>query len=813
MSETHQRSRCAAMPRSTPHPHYRPLLALLLPLCLAFAGQAQDQSQNQAQNRETGTLEGRIESPGPEDSTSAPIPFANVLLEGTRHGVAADAEGRFRLEGVQEGTYFLRATAVGYQGQRQTVAVKAGQSTTANLTLQPGEALSTVVVSGTMKHGYLKDSPVKVEVITDVQLNTYLPSAASSVVESINLVNGVQEVVACGVCFTNSISINGLPGPYTSVLMDGMPIYGSLDNVYGLNGIPNMMIDRFEVIKGPNSTLYGSEAVAGVVNIITKDPQKQALFSLDLMGTTHRESFGNLGLAPRIGNTHGFIGVNWAYLNRFDDANNDGFSDAVSMDRLSLFSKWQIGRPSGKAWSLAAKAYYEDRRNGLEDYLADRAYREIRGNDSLYGESIYTKRVELFGRYELNTTLPLRLDYSASWHDQDSYYGSDGYVAQQGTGFLNMVYDEAFGAHSILAGATLRGQHYDDNTVATETPAGGGSGAGGGPDPAPENRPDNQFIPGLFVQDEWTLSKKLTLLGGLRMDHYRRHGLVWSPRLSVQYAPSSLTTLRLNGGSGFRIVNLFAEDHAFVTGQREVVIAENLAPERSWSGAVNLHQLFNIGLGTGSFDIDGFGTWFTNKVITDYETIGEINYRNVNGYALTAGGGLSVQYSFNFPLGFQASFQAQRVVEAEVDETGARTLRDIELAPRWTGVFTANYTWSKPDITFAVTANATGPMALPEVYDLDAAGNPLPNPRAQVSEPFVLANVQIEKRFGERLAVYGGVQNLLNYRQPGSPLSGLGDPGNPPGFSPFFDTAYAYAPSHGREGYIGLRWSLDRKTP
>lgn len=789
----------------------RPWVFALLCLAAAFAGQAQstlppaDPGGPDAPS--VGSLEGRVRAGGGTavDTVAEPLPFANVLVEGTPYGTAADAEGRFRLEGVPAGTHTLRVTAVGYRGLRRTVAVAGGQTRNVELWLEAGEALSTVVVSGTMKQGYLKDSPVKVEVITDARLNTYLPSAASSIVESVNLVNGVQEVVACGVCFTNSISINGLPGPYTSILMDGMPIYGSLANVYGLNGIPNMIIDRFEVIKGPNSTLYGSEAVAGVVNIITKDPARQDPFSLDLMGTTHAEGFGNLGLAPRIGNSHGFIGVNWAYLNRFADDNGDGFSDAAGMDRVSLFTKWRFGRPSGKTWTLAAKAYYEDRRNGVEPFLADRAYRDLRGNDSIYGESIYTKRVELFGRYDLNTALPLRLDYSASWHDQDSYYGSDHYVGTQGTAFLNLVYDEVLGSHSLLAGATLRGQHYDDNTVATETvtplPGGGAETV---------NDPDNPFIPGLFVQDEWTLSERVTLLTGLRLDHYRRHGLVWSPRLSVQYAPSDGTTLRLNGGTGFRVVNLFAEDHAFVTGQREVVIEEGLRPERSWSGAVNLHRIFNLGLGTGSVDVDGFATWFSDKVITDYGTVGEINYRNVDGYALTAGAGLGVQYRFAFPLGLQANVQVQRVVEAGVDAAGARTYRDIELAPRWSGVFTADYTWQKADLTVGLTANLTGPMALPEVYDLDPAGNPLPEPRAGESEPFAIAGVQIEHRVGERLAVYGGVQNLLNYRQPGSPLSGLGDPGNPPGFSPYFDTAYAWAPVHGREAYLGLRWRVAR---
>ncbi len=122
--------------------------------------------------------------------------------------------------------------------------------------------------------------------------------------------------------------------------MDGAPIYGNLASVYGLNGIPTTIIDRFEVIKGPNSTLYGSEAVAGVINIITKDPATQPFLSLDIMGTSHLESFGNISLAPKIGAFNGLIGLNYAYLDDFDDKNVDGFGDNIAMDRISFFTKW-----------------------------------------------------------------------------------------------------------------------------------------------------------------------------------------------------------------------------------------------------------------------------------------------------------------------------------------------------------------------------------------------------------------------------------------------------------------------------------------
>ena len=336
-----------------------------------------------------------------------PVEFATVQIKGTSTGTETNLDGSFEIKGLAEGEYTLVASFVGYMTQNRVVTLTSGERIEVNFELKPSAIIDEVVVTGTMRPTYTLDSPVKVESISAKQLETYMPSAASSVVEAVNLVNGVQEVVSCGVCFTNSISINGLDGAYTAVLIDGMPVYGNLASVYGLNGIPNMIIDRIEVIKGPSSTLYGSEAVAGVINILTKNPEDQPLLSVDLMGTTHKELFGNLAIAPRIGKSTGYVGFNYGLMTDFEDWNQDGFNDGVNLDRYSLFTKWNIHRESGKLFSLAGKYYYEDRRNGVRDYLKNRAYRELRGSESVYGESIYTNRAELFGSYELEyCTLP-----------------------------------------------------------------------------------------------------------------------------------------------------------------------------------------------------------------------------------------------------------------------------------------------------------------------------------------------------------------------------------------------------------------------
>lgn len=747
-------------------------------------------------NAQETVISGHISS---EDSF---LPFAGIHIKNSNKGSTSDENGNYSIRNLSPGSYTLIASFLGFISEKKQIEIKSGESITVNFKLTANGALDEVVVTGTMKETYVSASPIKIDVVTSKQMDTYLPSAASSVIESAQLVNGVQEVVACGVCYTNNISVNGLPGSYTAILMDGTPIYGSLASVYGLNGIPNMIIDRFEVIKGPSSTLYGSEAVAGVINIITKNPEKQPLVSADLMTSTHEEVFGNFAFAPALDKSSAYIGLNFGYANHYADNNLDGFGDGINSDHVSLFSKFNIYRPSDKIFTIAAKYYYEDRRNGVENFVKDRAYKTLRGSDEIYGESIYTNRLELFGSYALDTQANLKIDYSFSNHDQDSYYGAEYYEASQQIAFGNFIWSFDHKNHDILIGSTLRYDAYDDNTLATEQEVDGEI----------LNKPNNQFVPGLFMQDEYYFSDKFTLLGGIRVDHHKEHGLIYAPRLNAKYKSSDWTTFRFNFGTGFKVVNLFTEDHAFVTGQREVIIADDLAPESSYNFSLNYNQVYTGLGGSGSIDLEGFYTHFTNKIIPDYDTPGYIIYENSNGYARSMGIGLNLNHSFSSPLSMNIGLNLLESTETETDENGLETTSSILFAPEWSGVLTANYQFRRSRITLAYSAQFTGPMSLPEVYDLDELGQPLDTPRPTTSEPFSLHQIQVTKLIKNNYNLYFGINNLFNYIQTESPLVGYDDPNYAPGFSPYFDTAYAYAPNHGIEFYVGFKWDLQRKN-
>ncbi|MEL6704935.1 MAG: TonB-dependent receptor [Bacteroidota bacterium] len=744
----------------------RSLLLLLLTL-LAPAAVAQ------------GLIEGRV-----TDADGEAVPFASIGVRGTALGAAADLDGRFEIDGVPAGTVDLTASAVGFAAQTQAVTVTSGGRATVAFELTATVSQTeTVVVTGTMQETFVRDSPVKVDVVSPRYLEK-IPTA--NIMEVLENVNGLYQQVDCAVCRTNNLRINGMDGPYTAVLIDGMPIMSSLATVYGLNGISPSLIQQVEVIKGPMSTLYGSEAMGGVINIITKTPQTAPRLAVNTFGTTHSEFAADVGVVPTRGRFATLVSATAFYNNTFHDDNNDAFADTPLNTRFSLFGKAALATRDGfKQADLSVRYYYEDRLGGTEAFIENFS-EALRGSDQIYGETIRTHRIEAVGSVHLAPRRGVKLDLAFNHHDQDSFYGDADYQARQTTAFAQLIAPVRFGSqHSTLFGAALRAQRYDDNTGATGVFDDNGTEI--------DNAPDDRLIPGVFAQHEYVASDVVRLLGGLRLDYQEDYGVVPSPRASLKLTPGRNTTLRLNAGTGFRIVNLFTEDHAAYTGSRATVLLDDLAPERSVNGTVSLQHIVPFGANPLTIDVEGFYTYFTNKIEPNYDTPGRIVYANLDGSATTRGVSLTLSQSLTaIPLTYTVG---ATFMDVFVDEDGET--RPLEFAPDFQGVVNATYMLPRG---FAVdyTMNLTGPMALPE-YEA-------PFERPTTSPTFALHNVQVTKDFdlpdGTLAQVYLAGENLFNYQQP-APLI---DPANP--FGPNFDTAYVYGPMHGGCVGLGVRLTL-----
>ncbi|MEL6676499.1 MAG: TonB-dependent receptor [Bacteroidota bacterium] len=727
----------------------------------------------------------------------AAVEFAKIKLPGAAIGTLSDASGEFQLQIPAAGTYSVRISLLGFETQTRELVIEAGQEINWEIALTEAEIFTEeVVISGTQKSVTRMESPVLVEVFRP---EFFRKNPTPNIFDALQHINGVRPQLNCNVCNTGDIHINGLEGPYTMVLLDGMPIVSGLSTVYGLSGIPNSLVERIEVVKGPASSLYGSEAVGGLINIITQSPQKADKLSIDAFATDWQEFNTDIGGSFQVGKKwHSLIGTNYfRYMNPID-RNGDGFTDITQQHRISLFNKWTMKRPQQRIASFAARYFYEDRWGGQMNWTP-----AFRGGDSIYAESIFTERLEAVGAYQLPIREKVLLQFSANRHRQNSVYGDMPFIADQRIGFAQLKWDKSLGRHELLGGAAYRYTYYDDNTPATAEA-----------NNLEENKADQVHLPGLFLQDEISLTNEQNLLLGLRWDHDSRHGNIWTPRMAWKWAPTQHRVFRFNTGTGFRVVNLFTEDHAALTGARSVEIREALNPEQSYHGSLNWEERFFTREVYLRMDASLWYTHFTNKIQPDYDTDPNlIIYENLDGYAISQGVSVNLEASFSFPLRF--SLGATLMDVAQFTEENGETLKERQiLTERFTGVWNLSYTFPWR-MTLDYTGNIYGPMRLPLLGELD--------PRPEMSPFWSLQNLQLTQPLGEDWEIYGGVKNLLNFTPSADAIARAFDPFDrgvsfdnegqaiPTANNPFaltFDPSYVYAPNQGRRGFIGVRYRL-----
>ncbi|MEM8888800.1 MAG: TonB-dependent receptor [Bacteroidota bacterium] len=730
-----------------------------------------------------------------------PLEFATVVLKKTPFGATTDQNGEFLIKNIPFGSYEIEINMLGFVPLKKELSLsEANPSVDLKFNLEESSlSLDEVVISGTMKEVNKLDSPVPVEVYS---ASFFKANPAPSIFESLQNVNGVRPQLNCNVCNTGDIHINGLEGPYTMVMLDGMPIVSGLSTVYGLTGIPQSLIERVEVVKGPASTLYGSEAVGGLINIITKKPGNAPLFSADVMGSSWGEVNTDLGLKYRMGKkAEALFGLNYFNYQNPIDNNGDGFTDVTLQNRISLFNKISFSRKDGKDFSIAGRYVYEDRWGGQMNWES-----KFRGGEEVYGESIYTNRWEFIANYQLPVDENIRLQISANGHDQNSVYGNMPYLAKQNIGFAQLVWNKPLGEkHDILAGAAYRYTFYDDNTPATAT---------FDTTSTPLNQAAVTHLPGLFVQDEISLNQQNKLLLGVRYDYNSSHGDIFSPRINYKWnSANKRNVLRLSAGNGYRVANIFTEDHAALSGARQVELVSELKPETSWNANLNfVKKIFTQNNTYIGLDASAFYTHFGNRIIADYETDpNKIIYDNLDGFAVSKGVSLNVDMAFNSGLNVLAGVTLMDVYSEENGERDRQLLTE-----RVAGVWSISYTFSGIGLSLDYTGNLYGPMELPLLGERD--------PRAAESPWWSLQNIQITKRTQGPWEIYGGVKNLLNYTPPANSIARAFDPfdqgvsfddmgqviatpNNPNALS--FDPTYVFAPNQGIRAFLGLRYTLN----
>lgn len=663
---------------------------------------------------QNGSVSGTVKSDG------APISAVAVSILKTSFGNATDATGKYNIQNVPSGLYRISASAIGFNTTEKTVVITAGQNLVLNFELTANiSSLDQVVVTGTRTPKRRTNSPVIVNLINSKTLDQVIATTLS---EGLKYQPGLRIETDCQTCNYTQLRMNGLQGGYSQILVNSRPIFSPLTGLYGLEQIPTNMIDRIEVVRGGVSALYGSSAIGGTVNVITKIPVGNGYdltntFQSIKGHTTDNVITGNASIVNDERNAGINLFVNNRQRNHYD-ANGDNFSELPQLKGNSFGTNFFFKPTDRQKLEVSLSSIYEYRFGGeivkKPAYLAKQA--EERTHNVLMGSADYSisfnedKNSLSFYYGGQNTKRDHYTGINPDGADEltaffaNPPYGISNVTTHQGGFQFNNAFNQFLGSKVVLT----TGAEYVYDAVFDEIES--------------YNYLIDQTTKniGVFVQNDWDISKDLNFLSGFRLDkHNLVDHVIFSPRLSLMYKIKNETQFRLGWGTGFRAPQAFDADlHiAFAGGGiSRISLADNLKEERSnsFTGSVNYDKATEHFI--AGFTLEGFYTTLKDAFFQfplGEDAFGE-QFEKRNGPGATVKGiTLETRANFDYVVQLEAGFTSQLSEFNDPVENieGLATKREFLRTPNTYGYATFTYT---PTKNWNISANAvyTGSMLL-----------------------------------------------------------------------------------------------------
>ncbi|WP_216726617.1 TonB-dependent receptor [Hymenobacter siberiensis] len=464
-----------------------------------------------------------------------PLIGASVVVPGTGVGAATDATGMAVLTPAPAAGKILRISALGYR-TRFVVAPAAGAGLL--LLLAPGGVAieQEVLVTATRTNSRIEDLPTRVEVLGAEEMEEESSIRPASIASLFGDIAGTQIQPTSPTTGNLDLRLQGLPGQYTQILRDGLPLYGGFAGSFGLLTVPPLDLRQVELIKGSNSTLYGGGAIAGLVNLVSKTPTLGTpQYAASFNQTTLRETDLN-GFAARRGRRWGYSVFAGLVNQKEKDVDGDGFVDVPRVHSFNLHPRLFFYPNTHSQVALGYTGMLENRRAGDIVVLQ-------KGYDPVGGHTFYIDNTSLRNTADLlytNDSLAGgRLTVKGTITDfiRDVNTNSNAFTAYQTTYYTEASYLHAAGPrHTLVVGLNANGEQLASfNRSAT-----------------PLRSPYTYHTLGAFVQDDWRVLPRLSLQAGLRLDHHNQYGTFVLPRLALLYKASPAVTARLNAGLGYR---------------------------------------------------------------------------------------------------------------------------------------------------------------------------------------------------------------------------------------------------------------------
>lgn len=726
--------------------------------------------------------------------TGEHIPYATIVLVGTNKGAISDATGHYIISGLNIGNYRVEASFTGYKALSKEITITKSQTVELNFELEVEHlVVDDVVVSGTRNATKRKESPTVVGVLSNKQFEI---TSSKNAAEALNFQPGLRVDYNCSNCGVPQLRINGLEGQYSQILLDSRPIFSSLSSVYGLEQMPSGMIERIEVIRGGGSALYGSNAIGGVVNIITKEPVGNTL------------SLSNITSVMKGGATDVNTTLNGSFVSpdrkfglylfsmirdrKSYDRDDDGFSEMPELKSKTIGFRGYYRTSENSKVTLEYHNLGEYRRGGdllgqpaHQANIAEQLDHDINGGGVKY--DIFSNDLKHRFNVYLSAQKINRKSYFGTHQNPDAYGKSDDLMVVGGAQYTYNMKKLLFMPSEFTVGGEYSYNKLHDKMLGYD-----------------RDILQQSILYGGYLQNEWK-NEMFSFLIGARVDkHNKVNDVIVSPRANVRFTPHKDIIIRASYSSGYRAPQAYDEDlHVAAVGGKVslIVLDPDLKPEYSSSVSASVDMYRTFGDFTTNLLIEGF---YTN--LKDVFTLVEngkddngnmlLERRNAKGMSIR---GINAEGRVNYKtlLNLQGGYTYQRsryeepVRWSESEDIAPQS--QLLRSPDSYGYFSLNWNVT-PKLSLSTNATYTGSMIVPHVAgyvdnDVEVKTDTFWDMGAKVGYTFKLSKYL-------KFELSGGVKNIFDSYQ------------NDIDKGVDRDSKFIYGPNAPRTLFIGAKFTL-----
>ena len=725
-----------------------------------------------------------------DKATGEHLPYIVVMLKGTTIGVTTENTGHYMMRNIPEGSFIIEVSAIGYKTQTREINIRKGRSYEVNFTLEEDFVqIDGVIVSATRSETTRRMSPTLVNV---VGMDTYNKTNATTVAQGLAFQPGIRVENNCQNCGFQQVRINGLDGQYTQVLIDSRPIFSALAGVYGIEQLPANMVDRVEVMRGGGSALFGSSAIAGTINIITKEPvRNSSSISHTVTSIAGSSAFHNTtDINASIVSEDNKLGLAVFGQNTSKDAwdaNGDGFTELSKISGQTVGFRGYI--KTGLYSKITAEYHHlqEFRRGG--DNLDLPPHEVMIAEQTEHGINTGGLKYDWFSKnqkHRLNAFASLqhigRESYYGAGQDPNAYGKTTDLTWVGGAQYVYKMDRCLFMPSDLTVGMEYNEDYLRDNMWGYD-------------------RVTDQTVRILsaYAQNEWKNERWGILVGGRLDKHSLMERLIFSPRANLRYNPSENINFRASYSYGFRAPQAFDEDlHIDNVGGTVSMIrlADDLRVEKSQSVSVSADMYHSWGDWQGNFLVEGFFTDLSDVFALKELGLNEegilIKERHNESGARVFGGNLEgkIAWRNRFQMQLGVTVQKSEYKEARSWSDDVEATKKMFRTPDIHGYLTASYNPMKA-MTLALTGTYTGSMLVEHHAGMIAQNVTVTTPDFWDMGFKAAYDFKLYSSFS--LQLNAGVQNIFNSFQ--NDFDSGADR----------DSGYIYGPTLPRTFFLGIK--------